>query len=83
MWDDSEMDPWTDDEDWSESQEESVSMFCPECGGEVYEDADLCPHCGYFLEALPTHPMLGKPAWFVIVGFLGVVATILALSGLF
>jgi hypothetical protein len=81
MWDDSEDDSWSDEEDWPESDEESISISCPECGGEVHEEADACPHCGYFLEETRDHPMLGKPWWFVVLGILGILATIFALFG--
>ena len=83
MWDDSDEDSWSDEEDPPESDEESIAISCPECGGDVYEDADLCPHCGFFLEESPAHPLLGKPLWFVILGLLGLLATLVALSGLF
>ncbi len=78
MWDDEE----SDEEDWSLADEESPTIFCPECGGEVYEESDHCPACGYFLESAPAHPLMGKPGWFVILGLLGVLATLIALSGL-
>jgi hypothetical protein len=80
MWDDSQE---PDEDDWPESDEDSIAVSCPECGGEVYEDADLCPHCGNFLEQTLEHPMSNKPLWFVVLGLLGLLATLLALSGLF
>ncbi len=83
MWDDSEHDSWSEEDDWPEP-EESPTISCPKCGGEVYEEADLCPHCGDFLEPddSSASPMAGKPLWFVILGLLGIAATLAALSGL-
>ncbi len=83
MWDDSEYDSWEDEDDWPESAEESPTVTCPECGGEVYEEADCCPYCGFYLDAASTHAFIGRPAWFVALGVIGILATILALSGLF
>jgi hypothetical protein len=81
MRNDSVEDSWSDEEDWSETEGETNSIPCPECGGEVYEEADACPHCGYFLEDAAVDPMLGKPWWFVVLGILGIIATVFALFG--
>jgi hypothetical protein len=81
MWDETD-DDGSDEEDWSLADEDSPTVLCPECGGEVYEESDHCPECGHFLESLPAHPLLGKPGWFVILGLLGILATLIALSGL-
>ena len=37
---------------------------CPFCGREIWEKADLCPHCGNFV-AFPEMPT-GRPMWFWI-----------------
>lgn len=55
---------------------------CPQCGVQVYEDAVQCPACGVYV----THQAnvwSGRPAWWIALAVLGILATILALAGLF
>jgi zinc-ribbon domain len=54
-----------DEEDWGEDPDEDVTMPCPHCREPVYDDAELCPHCGQYLsrEDAPSR----KP-WWVILG---------------
>ncbi len=33
--------------DWDEPDDDATDP-CPECGVEVYSDADQCPECGYW-----------------------------------
>ena len=82
MSDDFEPDDWFDEEDASDSDGESSTISCPECGFPVYDEAEICPRCGCFLDEAAAHPLTGKPHWFLILGFLGLLATLLALSGL-
>ncbi|MFQ5732738.1 MAG: zinc ribbon domain-containing protein [Planctomycetaceae bacterium] len=75
---------WDDefDEDGADSGDDPTPLVhCPNCGGEVYREADSCPHCGEFLIG-EDGPLGGKPAWFVALGLLGIVAVLLVLSGL-
>lgn len=75
---------WDDecDEDWTDSDDESTPLVnCPNCRGEVYYEADSCPHCGEFLIG-DSNPLVGRPKWFVVLGLLGIVAVLLVLSGL-
>lgn len=79
---------WDGEDDWPEEEEswadESFTVACPECGYEMHEEAEMCPSCGCFPdEALRDHPLMGKPGWFVILGILGVLATLTALLRLF
>jgi len=55
---------------------------CPQCGAEVYEDAVQCPICGTYIT---DHGNLwtGRPLWWIVLGLLGAVATVLALAGYF
>jgi len=67
-----------DDEYPDEDDDARETEPCPNCGTEVYEDAEQCPHCGEYI----THshgPVAGRPAWWIILGFLGILATILVL----
>ena len=40
---------------------------CPNCGRQIYDDAEQCPHCGYYItEEESSHT--SKP-WWVMAGF--------------
>ncbi|MBI2920713.1 MAG: zinc-ribbon domain-containing protein [Planctomycetes bacterium] len=42
--------PEFEEEDSSEQADESdVTQPCPECGREIYDDAERCPHCGHYV----------------------------------
>jgi len=84
MWDEPDEEDWSADENGFDEDAEDSTVTCPECGGEMHHDAEMCRHCGYFLEdASHNHPLVGKPGWFVILGILGVLATLAALLRLF
>ncbi|QDU88188.1 hypothetical protein Pla175_15600 [Pirellulimonas nuda] len=34
-------------EDWDEPDDDATDP-CPECGAQVYSDADQCPECGHW-----------------------------------
>ena len=78
-------DSYYEDEDWSDEdwhEDDSVTdvVPCPECGADVYEDADQCPSCGHYI--LPdTSPWSGKPLLWVVLGLAGIAAVIGALAG--
>lgn len=79
-----EDDEWDDyDDDWSpgmDDDDESYTVDCPECGAEVYEDAERCPSCGsYIILSSSGSVWQGRPAWWIILGLLGIIAVILAL----
>ena len=40
---------YPDEADTAEEPEDQVVLPCPECGAAVYEEAPLCPHCGFAL----------------------------------
>ncbi|HYW80808.1 MAG TPA: zinc-ribbon domain-containing protein [Thermoguttaceae bacterium] len=67
-----------DDGDFDDDSTETVP--CSECGADVYEDAEQCPHCGTYIIA-QTNVWAGRPGWWIVLGLLGVVAVILALAG--
>ena len=73
-------DTW-DEDDWSDDDEPSDVVECPNCGAEIYEDAEQCPSCGDYV-VHSSHPFSGKPAWYVLMALAGIVATIVLLSGL-
>jgi len=83
MWDEAGDHDWTEEEDWPDENGESFTISCPECGFELHEEVEMCSNCGYFLEDGSSHPLSGRPAWFVVLGILGVLATLAALLQLF
>jgi hypothetical protein len=66
------------DEDFPEDDESSETVRCPACGADVYEDADMCPACGEFL-IRDTRVWSDKPAWWIVLGMLGILALTAAL----
>ncbi|GEM_PF-2881575 len=66
--------------EWDTQGEEPVSISCAQCGMELYEDAFQCPRCGAYVE-VDTHPLSGRPLWWILLGLLGLIATIVALTG--
>ncbi|MGC1273362.1 MAG: zinc-ribbon domain-containing protein [Planctomycetaceae bacterium] len=71
---------WDDDDDpddWPQDDDSSV-VTCPNCGADVYEDAEQCPSCGEWIEH-STHPFAGRSMWFIVLGVLGIAVTITAL----
>lgn len=73
-----ESDDDTDYPEESEFDEETSTIECSHCGAEVYEEAPACPVCGEYL-GVNTHPFSERPRWWILLGTLGVIATILAL----
>ncbi len=73
-WDD-EPDDWDDDHDPDDPDDDdtSLTVACPVCGADVYEDAEHCPSCGDFI-VLSTSPWTGKPLWWVLLGLAGIFA---------
>jgi len=62
---------WTESEDWDDQDdgpdddEVDVTMPCPYCRREIYEDSERCPHCGKYLSSVD-RPAAPKPWWIVI-----------------
>ncbi len=76
-------------EDWDSDDDGDDAMPCPSCGADVYADAPRCPSCGDYIvessefdEHQPQGPhgvWADRPAWWIWLGVLGIIATILAL----
>lgn len=66
------------DDDYPDDDSEVELVRCPKCGAEVYEDAEQCPECGEWI-TFSTHPFAGRSFWFILIGVLGIAATIAAL----
>ncbi len=66
---------WDDDsEDWDEyedgtADDEDVTMPCPFCNRDLYDDSERCPHCGKYLSR-EDRPVTPKPWWFIVGFFL-------------
>ena len=78
-------DDWDDGSGWDEGDWDedgpAETVSCPSCGVDVYEEAEQCPSCGEWITSFHS-PWQGKSTWWIVLGALGVAATILALSGL-
>ena len=81
QWDDDE---WTDEElGWNEPDDsETETVRCPACGEEIYSESERCTFCGAPVDLPGSAVWLGKPAWYVLLGMLGIIAVLLAMSGL-
>ena len=77
-WDDES--GWEDEASWDDDGP-SETVECPSCGELVYEDAERCVSCGEWITVFHS-PWQGRSTWWIVLGGLGVAATILALSGL-
>jgi DNA-directed RNA polymerase subunit RPC12/RpoP len=67
----------SDDEFDSDEEEQSLTIPCPHCGADIYEDSVRCPRCGTYLTP-DTNPWSGRPGWWILVGLLGIVALVWA-----
>tara|TARA_B100000686_G_C15950596_1_gene553353 strand:+ start:296 stop:526 length:231 start_codon:yes stop_codon:yes gene_type:complete len=76
------MNPFSVDDDdlWDDFASEVVA--CPECGEEVYEDAEQCPLCGAYI-VHQYNPWSQRPTWWIVLGILGIVSVIFALLASF
>lgn len=70
---------WPDDNDDEGFGDGAETVPCPECGADIYEDAECCPLCGEYL--VQRHDVwAGRSPWWLVLGLAGVVAVILTLS---
>lgn len=81
--DDYYVEEWSEPDIWDDDPTDMLS--CPECGEEVYEFADLCPHCGMFItpSAATYNPWQGRPLWWLALAVIGIVGFLLSLQLLF
>jgi len=61
------------DDDFSET------LPCPNCGKEIYEDAERCPYCGEYV-VFTNSQWVGRPLWWILLGILGILATIVVFA---
>ena len=62
-----------DDDDLTET------VPCPDCGADIYEDAEKCPVCGAYI-IRQANLFAGRPTWWVVLAVLGLLAAVLALA---
>ena len=53
-----------------DDDDDAETIPCPYCGKDVYEQAELCPHCGSYLSREDAPPTRLRWAVAVIVAFL-------------
>lgn len=54
---------------------------CPNCGEEIYEDAEQCPYCGEYVVSgsRPSNLWGKKSLIWIVIGILGVISTVIVL----
>lgn len=83
-WDDdvspSEMDDDADEEGEADEDFNESTLPCPKCGRPIYEDAERCPRCGYYVTALEGYPAR-KPWWIILGALLAIYAVYRWITG--
>ena len=72
----------TDDGDSDQADEAEELIGCPECGQQVHIESQRCPHCGHYILDDPGGATVwqGRSWWWIVLGVLGTIAVIVALS---
>jgi DNA-directed RNA polymerase subunit RPC12/RpoP len=65
-----------DDDELDGDEDEDPIAECPQCGAEIFDDANQCPACGSWIVP-DSRAMTGKITWFMVLGFVGVIVAIL------
>ena len=63
---------WEDREYPDIEDDEEMTIPCPKCGAELFDD-DQCPSCGWYL-IHDTRAWSGKSIWWIALGLLGIIA---------
>lgn len=79
-WDeDRDDEPFEDEVDDSWDDDDVDLVACPQCGADVYEEAERCPYCGSYI-VRSSSLWQNKPWWWVALGLVGIMAVIWLLS---
>lgn len=70
---------WDEETDDTWEEDEELTVPCPACGTEIYEDAPQCPVCGEYVTRSSGRVWEGKPVWYILLGLLGILAVTLVL----
>jgi predicted nucleic acid-binding Zn ribbon protein len=60
-----EEDDWDDEEDFGEEDpdsEDATTMPCPQCGADLYDDAEFCARCENYISQEDA-PSESRPIW--------------------
>ncbi len=77
--DDSDEESWWEDAGAADPDDQVGEVVpCPHCGLDIFEDAEQCPHCGDYVVHGSSN-WDGRPTWWIVLGLLGVLATLFAL----
>lgn len=60
-----------DESDQDSDEDPSATIPCPNCGHDVFEDADRCPHCGEYITPAASS---ARPMWLIIAAILALLA---------
>jgi len=71
-------DSYDKDDDAYDDDDSDDLITCLHCGATIYEDSVACAVCGEYLTS-NTHPLAGRPWWFLLLGALGIVALLASL----
>ena len=62
---------WDDDDDYGDEDEEEPTILCPNCGAEIWEEAERCPECGeYFSDDARIDRRTLMPRWITLTAVL-------------
>jgi len=61
--------------------DDSVELLpCPECGAEIYEEAQRCPYCGAYVVHSSGNLFDGRAWWWIVLGVLGIISVVVTLT---
>jgi hypothetical protein len=57
---------WTPDDDEEWVPDEEATAECPRCHEPVFDQAERCPHCGWYISEEDVQP--SRRPWWVVLG---------------
>ena len=80
QWAEDDLDDGEFPDDVDDDNDNTSTRNCSECGTEIYEDIEQCPHCGTWLTA-STSAWAGRQWWWLAISLCGVLALVWRLRG--